>query len=117
MVSAKIIDIAVGEKDYIWLVIEYDIDGKKVINKYPLDFKNIIGKTAQEVTDWIDENIKYQMDRYIEATFRTIANTDIVTKTLSSLINREYTKEMAELVTDKIVIIVNTDGTYTKKVV
>jgi len=115
MITATIKDISVGDRDYIWLNIEFNVDGKVVYNKYPLDFKNVIGKTSQEITEWVDANINYQIERYIEAEFRRKANLDIIAKTINGMVGRNYSKDIAELVVDNATIIAKTDGTYTIK--
>jgi len=104
-VKAKIVDIKRLDRDYIWIEIEYDIDGRKVTNTYPMDFKNIAGKTDQEITDWVDINIDYQIDRYIETDFRKNVNDSIIQQKLQSLVGKEYTKKSAILEFD-----INNDG-------
>jgi len=118
-VKAKVLDIKILDRDYIWIEIEYDIDGKKVINSYPMDFQNTAGKTNQEILNWIDVNIKYQCDRYIEAEFRKKANDTIIKDKLQTLINKQVTKDSADLLFDTdndgtpdIKWVIKQDGTY-----
>lgn len=106
MVTAKVLGINVGDRDYIWVTIEYDISGTKVVNSYPLDFKNTVGKTDQEIIDWIKTNVRYQMDRYIEAQFRKNNNAVTVANRLQALIGQEMSKDSAILQFDA-----NNDGT------
>jgi hypothetical protein len=118
MATAKIVSVEKGDRDYVWLSIEVDVDGVKTMTKYPFDFKNYIGKTEQEFLDWIDINVNYICDRFIEAEFRKKFNADEVAKKINGLlINREYERENVELVTDKgVSIIALSDGTFTQKV-
>lgn len=118
-VTAKVLEVKCGERDYIWIKIEYDIDGVKTISSYPMDFKNIVGKTNAEILAWIKANVEYQVDRYIEAEFRKKINLATITDKLSTLVGKTYTRDSATLqfdtnndnVPDKQWVI-KTDGTY-----
>ena len=99
-VNATITGFKVADRDYIWIQVEYDLNGVKVINNYPMDFKNIVGKTPQEIKNWIDINIQYQCDRYIEAEFRKKVNANIILNKLQSLTNTTYTKNTTDLLFD-----------------
>lgn len=108
-VKAKILGFRVGERDYVWVDIEYDINGKKVTNSYPMDFKNVVGKTNAEIENWLDVNIKYQCDRYIETEFRKKINDTIIKEKLNTLVGKEYTKDTTILEFD-----VNNDNVLDK---
>jgi hypothetical protein len=110
MVIAKVLDVQILNKDYIWIKIEYDVGGKKVINSYPMDFKNVVGKTNQEILNWIKINVEYQCDRYIEAEFRKKVNPSIIQQKLPALIGKEYIKDSAILQFDT-----NKDGVADKE--
>lgn len=105
-IKAKVVGVDVGDRDYIWIGIEYSMpDGSKINNAYPMDFKNVVGKTNQEILQWIKVNVDFQIDRYIEAEFRKKVNLDIIQNKLSTFIGREYIRDTATLQFDT-----NNDG-------
>jgi len=123
-VGAKVKNVRTGDRDYIWIDVEYNIDGKKVLNPYPMDFKNTVGKTDQEIISWIDVNIDYQMGLYIEDEYRKKENVRLVIEKLSSIIGREYSKDTAVLKYDidgsgiaDVELSVKTDGTSVEKAI
>ena len=110
----------VGERDYIWLDFDYNIDGKVISNSYPMDIKNYVGKTNAEIVAWIKNNIEYQCDRYIEAEFRKKSNQQAITDKLNTLTGKSFTKTTADLLFDTnnnnlidTKWTVKTDGSYT----
>jgi hypothetical protein len=116
MISAKVLSIDISDRDYIWIKVEYDIEGKKVINAYPMDFKNVIGKTSKEILDWVDVNINYQIDRYIEEEFKKKYNPKVIVDILQPLIGKEYSKESADLKINNLTVTAKPDGTFIEKV-
>lgn len=121
---AEIKNIQISDKDYIWIEIEYEINGVKLKSSYPMDFQNVIGKTDEEIIKWIDSNINYQCERHIEADFRKKENLKVIKNKLISLIGKKYTKETADLLFDlnrdginDIKLTVKTDGTYVENII
>jgi len=121
-IKAKILDIKIKDRDYIWIKVEYDVEGKKIINEYPMDFKNTVNKTDAEIIAWIDVNIQYQIDRYIEAEFRKNINNQIILDKLQGMLNKQYTKDSTLLIFDSdgdgksdIEWTIKTDGSYVEK--
>jgi hypothetical protein len=124
-VTATITGVRLGDQHYVWIDIQYNIDGRVILNAYPFDMKNYAGKTNAEFFQWIKTNVEYQCDRYIEAEFRKKKNqSEIITKLNTLLLNKSMTKQNAELTFDKnndgiddLKWTIKTDGTYVETAV
>ena len=116
MVTAKILGFSIDQMmGYLTINVEYDIDGERVVNPYRLDFRSMIGKDLKDMTDYIDSNISFQIDRYIEKGFMEKINDEYIKTVLGPLVGKIYSKDSAELNLGDKVIIANQAGTYTEK--
>jgi hypothetical protein len=88
----------------IQINVEYTMsNGSKVMNPYIVMYENFIGKTQQEITDWIDRQINFQCDRYLEEEgLRNKTNLTIMNTALTALVDRTYVKDtVLHLLTNK----------------
>lgn len=85
------------ETGNILINVEYILpDSSKIVNPYHATYTNFLGKTQLEIDEWIDKQIQYQCDRYLEE-YSTKANVNI------SLINNFLINNVGKKITkDKI---------------
>ena len=96
MVTAKILGFKEsGEgRGNIIIEVEYTLpDGSKVVNPYVAHAKNFLAKTPQEIQAWVQKQIEFQCERYLEAYGKAKVNDDLIKKSLNGLINSEYSRD------------------------
>jgi hypothetical protein len=118
-IDAEIVGIYKDEeKQLIWLAIEYNINGEKITNDYPVKYENIIGKNEEEINLFVDTNVKYQLNNYVIREFKK--NNKDVEIILKNKVGNKYTANDTiveiDINYDKKMekVKLNMDGTYEK---
>lgn len=84
--------------------IEYTMtDNSKVINPYIARYENFLGKTQNEILEWVERQIKHQSDIYLELEgLKENISNDLINKTLVNIIKTQNQRDnITYLLTNK----------------
>lgn len=86
-------------RENIRIIVEFSEDGKVIVSEWTLwaQWSNFIGRTADEISEWIRVNIEHQIGNLIKAKARKALNTEYMTAI-------EQMKETKVYETDQVVV-------------
>ena len=105
----------------IKIIVEFSEDGKVIVPEWILwaQFRNFLGMTATEISEWIRINVESQIGNLIQARSKTGLNAKFMAAIEKLKSEKIFQTDKVEIVmspskvlADGYTIILNADGTY-----
>ena len=109
-------------RENIRIMVEFSENGLVIVPEWTLwaRWENFIGRTADEISEWIRVNIEYQIGNLIKARARKDLNTEFMTAIEQMKETKVYQTDEVKLevepsltITEPYTVTLKDDGTYT----
>jgi hypothetical protein len=123
MITGRILRTEESTEGYqnIKIIVEFSEDGKVIVPEWTLwaQFRNFLGMTASEISEWIRINIEHHIGNLIQERSKPILNAEFMVAieklkaTTFQTDKVEIPIERSKVIDTAYKVILNADGTYT----